>query len=72
MQTRTEILKALIQESGLNPRQFSLKYEIQPTIIYTYISGKKDIKFTKLEEIAKALNLKLTVNYGLERNNPTK
>jgi predicted transcriptional regulator len=69
MKNRTEILKALIQESGLNPRQFSLRFGIQQTIIYTYISGKKLVKMTKLEQIASELNLKLTVNYELERNN---
>jgi transcriptional regulator with XRE-family HTH domain len=58
---RNEILKSLIEKSGLTKKQFAEKHGYKTYRIYDWTNGKRNISLFNLEEIAFNENFDLTL-----------
>ena len=58
---RNEILKSLIEKSGLTKKQFSEKHGYKTYRIYDWTNGKRNISLFNLEVIAFNENFDLTL-----------
>ncbi len=52
MTTTTEVLKALINNSGLSIRKFAIKHEITEQLMYQWVSAGRNMKLSTLNKIA--------------------
>jgi transcriptional regulator with XRE-family HTH domain len=58
---RNEILKSLIEKSGLTKKQFAEKHGYKTYRIYDWTNGKRNISLFNLEMIAFKENFDLTL-----------
>jgi hypothetical protein len=58
---RNEILKSLIEKSGLTKKQFAEKHGYKTYRIYDWTNGKRNISLFNLEVIAFKENFDLTL-----------
>lgn len=58
---RNEILKSLIEKSGLTKKQFAEKHNYKTYRIYDWTNGKRNISLFNLEVIAFNENFDLTL-----------
>ena len=65
--TQQEIIKALIQKSGLNQAKFALKHGIDKSYLNEVIKGKKEYKQGTLGLIAFDEGFDLKLTYKLEK-----
>lgn len=65
--TRQQSLKALIEKSGLNQKQFAEKHSVTRQSVYNWLSGKENIKLSTLETIAKNEGYHLSIEFKLEK-----
>jgi len=61
MQTTTEVLKALINRSGLSQKQYSEKHNIEYKQFNRYATGRTVISMDKLQHLAFADNKKIEI-----------
>jgi predicted transcriptional regulator len=52
MTTTTEVLKALINNSGLSIRKFAIKHEVTEQLMYQWVSAGRNMKLSTLNKIA--------------------
>jgi predicted transcriptional regulator len=52
MITTTQVLKALINNSGLSIRKFAIKHEITEQLMYQWVSAGRNMKLSTLNKIA--------------------
>jgi transcriptional regulator with XRE-family HTH domain len=65
MNTTTEALKALIQDSGLSIRQFAKKQGISEQLMYQWVSAGRNTKLSTLNEIAEKEGKKVELTYKI-------
>jgi transcriptional regulator with XRE-family HTH domain len=65
MNTTTEALKALIQDSGLSIRQFAKKQGISEQLMYQWVSDGRNTKLSTLNEIAEKEGKKVELTYKI-------
>lgn len=60
-----EILKSLIEKTGLTQRAFGEKIGVDETRISHWLSGYRNIRNARLEEIAKTFGYIIKINYEI-------
>lgn len=65
MISTTNALKALIKRSGLRQKDYATKHNIDYKQLNRWTNGHVNIPFYKLQELAKADNMKINVEYSI-------
>ncbi len=63
MTTTTQVLKALISDSGLSIRKFAAKHEITEQLMYQWVSAGRNTKLSTLNKIAEKEGKKVKLTY---------
>jgi transcriptional regulator with XRE-family HTH domain len=65
---KSQILKDLIELSGLSKKKFADKHEISPQQLSDWTKGRRNIMFCTLELIAFDEGFDIIINYKIEKN----
>lgn len=60
-----DILKDLIQKSGLSQREFADKIGTTEMQISKWLAGSRNIKLQRLQDIAKKMGFTIKINYEI-------